>query len=485
MRSGWMTAMLMGLACSAAAEDTALLIGIERYENLRRVASADDIIGGARSLRNAGFVVDTSSDSTAAELIPLLNQFAQEAQSAERLIVGLSGRFVTDGASSWFLAADSDSPAPFNAQAVSLDSILTVLGAAPGQAILVLGYDLNAQDQFDAYLREGIGQLDIPQGVTVVHGAPNTVDDLIPDAVAQPGTNLMQLLRDNRRLTVEGYQPDQLILRHSSDDQVAQAPSTLPFWTKAQETDTADAYRDFALSYPDSPYAAEARRRLDAIENDPQRLAEIAEQDLSLTRNERREIQRDLTLLDYSTRGVDGIFGPGSRRAIRNWQQTNGFAQTSFLTAEQINRIDAQASRKQAEIDAEAERVRQETERLDRAYWEETGARGDVAGYRAYLNRYPEGLFSQEAKDALAEEEQDQRESASEVEQRLDINPVVARLIESRLAQMGFNPGRVDGRFDNDTRGAIGRYQTRSGLPATGYLDEPTLARLLADTFGR
>ena len=137
--------------------------------------------------------------------------------------------------------------------------------------------------------------------------------------------------------------------------------------------------------------------------------------------------------------------------------------------------------------------MRAEAEQLDRAYWEETGERGDPAGYRAYLNRYPDGIFADEARDAMAEEErplgtdddEEDNQATADAEAALRINPVLARLIESRLSQMGFNPGQVDGRFDRDTRGAISRYQTRRGLPVTGYLSEPTLARLLADTFGR
>ncbi|MDP5361111.1 MAG: peptidoglycan-binding protein, partial [Paracoccaceae bacterium] len=129
--------------------------------------------------------------------------------------------------------------------------------------------------------------------------------------------------------------------------------------------------------------------------------------------------------------------------------------------------------------------------RLDRDFWEETGARGNEAGYRAYLNRYPNGIFAQEAKAKLGaaqepiQETVTDNDAAQQAERALNINPVLRRLIESRLAQLGYNPGEVDGRFDRDTRGAIGRYQTQGGLPATGYLDQPTLARLLADTFGR
>ncbi len=203
---------------------------------------------------------------------------------------------------------------------------------------------------------------------------------------------------------------------------------------------------------------------------------------MNLTRNERRAIQRNLTLLGYNTRGVDGIFGQGSRGAIRNWQQQNGYAQTSFLTTEQINRLDAQASRRAAEIEAEEERARAEAEQLDRDYWEETGANGSASGARAYLQRYPEGIFADRARSALAEADNSQAQAR---EDALNINSTLRRLIESRLASLGFNPGPVDGRFNGATRRAIRDYQAARNLTATGFIDQPTLARLLADTFGR
>jgi peptidoglycan hydrolase-like protein with peptidoglycan-binding domain len=313
-------------------------------------------------------------------------------------------------------------------------------------------------------------------------------DGVVINALAVPGGDVMAFVRDTRRLSVIGYQPQSLVMQPASTQAAPTTPTpvvepSLRAWNDAQQANSADSYRDFLFDNPRSPYAAEARRRLDTIENDPVRLAELAESGLNLTRNERRAIQRNLTLLDFNTRGVDGIFGPGSRGAIRNWQQSNGFAQTSYLTTEQINRIDGQASRRTAEVEAEQERAREEALRLDRDYWEETGARGNNAGYRAYLNRYPEGIFADEAKSKLGAV--NGTDAAREAERALNINPVLRRLIESRLASLGFNPGRVDGTFDRDTRSAIGRYQTRGSLPASGYLDQPTLARLLADTIGR
>jgi peptidoglycan hydrolase-like protein with peptidoglycan-binding domain len=363
--------------------------------------------------------------------------------------------------------------------------ILAVLARTPGQAVLLLGYDQRNFASFGRYLREGVGQLDVPQGVTVIYGEPDRIDNVLDDAISEPGGDVMAFVRDDGRLNSLGFQPRTLVMQPQGFVEIPVRPQIDPAqsaWNAAQAANTADAYRDFIFAYPRSPFTDEARRRLDDLENDPVRLAEQAEDALNLTRNDRRAIQSNLTLLGYDTRGVDGIFGNGTRTAIRNWQQENGFAQTSFLDAVQINRLDAQASRRAAEIEAEEERARAEAERLDRDYWEETGATGTDAGYRAYLQRYPDGIYADEAREALAEED---NAAAQAREDALNINPTLRRLIESRLASLGFNPGQIDGRFDANTRRAIASYQSQRNLTSTGYIDQPTLARLLADTFGR
>ncbi|MEX0338394.1 MAG: peptidoglycan-binding protein [Arenibacterium sp.] len=63
---------------------------------------------------------------------------------------------------------------------------------------------------------------------------------------------------------------------------------------------------------------------------------EATESALELGRSERREIQRRLTLLGFGTRGVDGVFGPGSRNAIGDWQSSKSLPATSYLSETQI-----------------------------------------------------------------------------------------------------------------------------------------------------
>ncbi|MGJ8623020.1 MAG: peptidoglycan-binding domain-containing protein [Yoonia sp.] len=503
MRLLTLIAAMTAFAMPANADDAAILMGVDRYDDLRRVSGGTDLLGAADPLRDAGYAVSTLANGNSRDMKRLMASFADDAGPEDRLVVGLSGRFATDGTRTWYLAENTSTPAAFGLDdAISVDTVMHVLEQAPGQAILVLGYQQSNFAGFGRYLREGVGTLDVPQGVTVIYGDPDDVDAVLSDAIAAPGANVIGFVRNNRGLNSLGYQPRTLVMQPEGavaapelGAPVIVTESSLSAWTTAQGLNTADSYRAFLEDFPDSRYAAIARSRLESIENDPAVIAEREEDALNLTRNERRAIQQDLTLLDFNTRGVDGIFGPGSRSAIRNWQQDNGFAQTSFLNRSQINRLDAQASRREAEIAAEEERQRQEAERLEIEYWQETGALGDEAGFRAYLERYPNGQFAQQAQEGLAafapepapEPEPEVRDDsqARAREDALNMNAALRRLIEGRLRGLGYDVGNVDGRFNNRTREGIAEYQGDRNLTATGYMDQPTLARLLADTFGR
>ena len=122
-----------------------------------------------------------------------------------------------------------------------------------------------------------------------------------------------------------------------------------------------------------------------------------------MSRDERRAIQRDLTTLGFNTRGIDGLFGPGTRGAIRGWQGRSDLDETGYLTRDQIFQLAGQAARRAAEIEAEERARREAAERADRAYWDGTGAGADEAGLRAYLGRYPDGIFAALARERLAE----------------------------------------------------------------------------------
>lgn len=538
------TALTLLSPLPVLAGDTALLLGNESYARLGRIARAADIVQAQARLTRLGFAVTALRNGRARSTADALTAFVGDADGSGRLLVVMSGHFVTDGARTWLLTADASGPAmlTLGATAVSVESVLRVLAEAPGEAMLVLGADSGTSGPRGAFLHDGIGILDIPQGVTVVSGQPRDVAGFVTGPLLRPGADIARLVAGNRRLSASGFLPHKFVFMPDSavtpTPLVADPRADDRLWDGAKSLDTADAYRNYLGRYPMGRHAAAAEAAIARIMAEPYRAERLAEEALGLTADRRRAIQRQLTLLDFNTRGIDGIFGPGTRRAIVNWQQHNGFGQTSYLTADQVTRLEAQATRRAAALEAAAERRRQQEARQDQAFWEETGARGDEAGYRAYLSRYPDGNYADTATAALnridAQKQQSARhdeqaawtqarqadtvqayrrylrlypqgtfesyararidalnqqsagaatqQQAAADERALNLTPFVTRLVEARLMQLGLNPGPVDGRFDTATRRAIRRYQRARDLPVTGYLNNTTMVRLLADS---
>lgn len=65
----------------------------------------------------------------------------------------------------------------------------------------------------------------------------------------------------------------------------------------------------------------------------PPSAEEVAETRLGLDREARRGVQVALSRTGHYAGTQDGLFGPGTRRAIRAWQRAEGRAATGFLTA--------------------------------------------------------------------------------------------------------------------------------------------------------
>lgn len=542
---------LLALALGAApalAEDVALVVGNESYDNGRSIRAADEIMDAAGALEAAGFRVFSGEDMAAADLRALASRFAGAADGSGRIVVALSGHFAQSGAGTWFLATDArrTDPVTAGAEGLPLAVLLDIAARAPGRAVVLLGTE-DRDIALGAGLTRGIGAPQVPQGVALVRGEAEAVAAFAAGALVEPGLGLASALAQDGEVAAEGFVTDLAPLVAAGEDSpppVAEPDADNPrgeraAWALALAEDTPAAYEEFLRLYPQSANAALARAAIGRLEAaaDPAAAARQAEEALGLTRDQRRAVQRNLSLLGYDTRGIDGIFGRGTRAAIEGWQRANRVEVTGFLNREQVERIDAQAARRQAELEAEAARRQAEQDRADRAFWDETGARGDEAGLRAYLRRYPDGLYAEIAQERLqpydeARQEQaaaadraaweratardtaaayrayldeqprgafreraeariealTQEEASSEAaraEEALGLNGFTRNLVESRLDALGLRPGRVDGVFDNDTRRAIRRFQSARNLPATGYLTQPTVVRLLADAILR
>jgi peptidoglycan hydrolase-like protein with peptidoglycan-binding domain len=541
------TAITLASTAPVWADGAALMIGNEDYAGLNDLRRGDEVTGPASAFERQGFEVFSISDAEGRDLVEALSAFEAAASDADRLLVVLAGRFAHSATDTYFLPTDARPGALTDvaATAIPLSQILAILAETPGQAILALA-NSDVDGNFGPLLQIGIGDLDLPQGITLLTGAPRPLAQSV-QRLARPGENLANL-RNSRSVQIGGFVMDGQVFVADLPEPAVAAPAPTPTttdrsadllaWRLADRVDTIEAYEGYVDSFPDGQFTAMATGRIEAMTDTPEARAERTEQALELNRDQRREIQRDLTLLDFNTRGIDGIFGRGTRAAISSWQTANSTDVTGFLGTDQITRLDAQAERRAAELEAEAERRREDRLAQDLAFWEETGARDDEPGLRAYLTRFPDGdfaevartrletierrkraetntrdrqlwdeariqdteqsyrdylaiapqgAFRQEAEDRIAEltrasQQTGRQRQAIQEENALNLTPNTRRAIESRLDRLGLKPGKVDGTFDDDTRRAIRRYQSARNLDETGYLNEAFVVQILADS---
>ncbi len=525
-------AMLVGslLAGPVLAQDrAAIIIGNRNFEQLREVPDANRAFMVSQDLRRQGFEVTTFRDMDAQDMRAAAAKISGIIDRASHVIVFISGHVAGNGHDAWFLPVDASLPHMMTPSqgGLSIAGLMDAMAENPGSAVLLIG---KPERGFAVQpgVFAGIAGMDVPQGVTVFTGDTDDLVDLAADALLRPGTSYADVAaRAGRSVAAMGYLGTnggllQAEAQGSAD--VSSAELEAFRFAQARDAGTVAALTSFLSQYPNGAYADQANALLADLQKTPEERARDAETALGLTRTQRREIQGNLTLIGFDTNGVDGIFGRGSRAAIERWQRSVGDDATGYLTAAQIGKIDAQA---QVE--------RQRLEAADAAYWQQTGRLGTEAGYRAYLERYPEGIFgdlargelkkiddqrraSQAAAEAVAWQEasavntaqayraflQDypdgahasdaiQRleeieaqngasaevEAAKAAEQKLLGNPITRILVERRLGQLGFNPGLIDGTFDKSTRLAVRQFQQSKDMAQTGYVDSRTLSALL------
>ena len=199
-------------------------------------------------------------------------------------------------------------------------------------------------------------------------------------------------------------------------------------YAEARQAGTLRAYQSYLERFPQGAHAAEARRQIEDLRGAAARPAErgslanpYAGGGTQLTRDQRLAVQQRLNALGYTTGGIDGSFGPGTRRAIGLWQRDRGYAQTGLLTraeADEILRGAATAPVPQAEPGP-----------------------GTVT---------------------LA--------GAAQVEAELRLSRDQRRAIQAGLTRQGFDTRGVDGIFGRGTRAAITAWQRANDAQPTGYL---------------
>lgn len=110
--------------------------------------------------------------------------------------------------------------------------------------------------------------------------------------------------------------------------------------------------------------------------------------------------------------------------------------------------------------------------------WSAARAQDDIAGYRDYLNRYPNGAHADDARARITA--LTPVNTAAQAETALRLSADQRRAVQRRLVTLGHDTRGVDGQFGPGTRAAITAFQRAHGYEPTGYLSQPMLNRLTA-----
>ncbi|WP_101068351.1 peptidoglycan-binding domain-containing protein [Roseovarius salinarum] len=399
----------------ARAEDMALVLADRGQSSFFRgdaEASSRDFV---EPLRASGFRViePDTRDARALRRAALSLENALQQDEVDRLVLVLSGPFAHGPRDSWLLSDEAFGATRVSVAATGLSmTMLSDLAAqAKGRPVVLIPPGRDPRT-LGAGLSPGLGPFTQDARVTYVTGP---FDDLVPvlrDRLLAPGRSLAAAAnRAPSSVSFSGFTSAEVGLMGAVDRVDPARLVEKGYWRAAQALDTIAAYQSYLAAYRSGGHRQQARERIDWLEGAPERQAKATERALGLSRSERREIQRDLETLGFYGRAIDGIFGAGTRAAIKEWQRDQGLDVTGYLTGNQISRIRNQARAREREIE-------QEQRRRDNAYWRETGRGGDEAGLRAYLDRYPDGLHAEEARKRLAEIEADKEEADRRKERR-------------------------------------------------------------------
>lgn len=531
-------ALLATTAFPSWAEDFALILTNRGYDRISDAPDAAQYRDYADALQREGFRVFGGQDQDARAMVQTTEAFRQalSAGQVERVVVVLSGRMAVGPAATWLLARDytAGSALSVGHYGLSVESVARELAAYPGQSLLVLAPSYRVSTALGDGLQAGIGGVNMPQGVALMSGRADTALFTLRDRVLRDRMPLGQLAGQNiLGLSFAGYLPRVHPLGGGEGNVLSDSESA--YWSAVRDIDSIDAYRAYLKRFPTGMFVPEAHRLINDILQQPARAAAAAEDALNLSRDDRREIQRNLSLLGFDPRGIDGIFGPGTRAAISGYQRSKGWEVTGYVDAGQVQTLRQEALVRARQLEERERQRRLEEERQDRAYWEETGRRGDEDGLRRYLRRFPDGIYADYARERLDELERLRRSQADrqmqaawdraraqdtvqayreflsryprseyaqaandriaeledEARNREQIerdkaeeavvagNPITRLLVERALQGAGLNPGKVDGEFDKATRRAIRQFQRASDLPVTGFVSQATMVRLM------
>ena len=129
----------------------------------------------------------------------------------------------------------------------------------------------------------------------------------------------------------------------------------------------------------------------------------VVEEGLGLDRAARRQIQQRLEAGGFDPGSADGLFGPRTRAAIRNWQASRGGRATGYLDDTAVAALRLAGGSQPAVAAAQPPSSSDaQSEGLEGLFWQSIMTSANPADFEAYLEQFPNGMFRALAENRLS-----------------------------------------------------------------------------------
>ena len=380
----------------------ALVVGNDDYAGVSPLENAvNDARAVASALEDVGFAVERVENTTQEALETALAAFAGSLRGNDVALFYFAGHGMEVDSVNYLIPTDFDAQ---NAAGVRFDAVsaLVVQEMLQGARVAMLVFDACRNNPYRGFRDAGGGLAPMEARGTLIAyaaGAGELAADAAPgadnglftskfvEALGEPDLTASDLFRRVRREVFAASNEEQwpavyddlladFVFRPSAGGgyvapaaagggagptagggTAAAAPlreQETVFWESIRDSRDPADFRAYKRRFPGGVYEDLADNRLvalAAVAGGPavtgaggggrEEAGRAGEAALRLDSASRRRMQRALRTLGHDPGGADGVFGAGTRTAIRAWQASRGVAATGYLTAGDVAALNA------------------------------------------------------------------------------------------------------------------------------------------------
>ena len=385
----------------------ALVVGNSTYAHIGRLPNpGNDAADMAAALRRLGFEVTTTLDADRGELNDSLRAFTRQSAGADVSLVFYAGHGIEMDGVNYLVPVDArlERDVDVRFEAVALDDVLVSTTGALLRLVILdacrnnpLARSMQRTGASRSVSRGSFGDLDeslLGNETLVAYAAAGGTTAADGTGRNSPYTSalLAYLEEPVELLTLFRRVRAQVLATTNGDQRPHEYQSLLG---------------EHYLGGAPAPGNVPVR--------DP-RLIEAA---VGLDREARRRVQQGLAAAGFSPGPADGVFGAGTRAAIRRWQASRGAAVSGYLDGAGAQALGAPVAASaqtvtvtagppatavpaavQAGADATPGAVRAQQENL---FWQSIMASENPADFEAYLRQFPDGVYADLARNRVAD----------------------------------------------------------------------------------